>query len=121
MEHFFSPSSGEDRKKSFHQNWGIFFSRILVKTCAQMHTQARSQKFAMGGLSWGSGGGAPSRQRPTGAGGGALSARKVCIFLQKLLNFRAFLIKNNAIKTWHRNWQRNMIQLVALMGCMGSG
>ena len=30
-------------------------------------------------------------------------------------------MKNNAIKTWHRNWQRNMIQLVALMGYMGSG
>ena len=27
-------------------------------------------------------------------------------------------MKNNAFKTWHRNWQRNMIQLVALMGYM---
>ena len=38
--------------------------------------QARSQKFAMGGLSQGSGGGAPS-------------ARNFAFFLQKLLNFRA--------------------------------
>ena len=34
------------------------------------------------------------------------------------LNFRAILIENNAFKTWHRNWQPNMIQLVALMGYM---
>ena len=31
--------------------------------------QARSQKFAMGGLFWGSGGGAPSRRRPMGVWG----------------------------------------------------
>ena len=37
-------------------------------------------------------------------------------FLHKYLNFRAILIENNAFKTWHRNWQPNMIQLVALMG-----
>ena len=54
-------------------------------------------------------------------GGGAPSARKFCIFLQKQLNFRAILIKNIAFKTWHRNWQRNMIQQVALMGYVGGG
>ena len=32
-------------------------------------TQARSQKFAMGGAVWGSGGGAPSRRRPMGVWG----------------------------------------------------
>ena len=53
--------------------------------------QARSQKFAMGGLFWGSRGGAPS-------------ARKFCIFLQNNI-FRAILIKKNAFKTWLRNWQ----------------
>ena len=30
-------------------------------------------------------------------------------------------MKNNAFKTWYRNWQRNMIQLVALMGYVGGG
>ena len=42
-------------------------------------------------------------------------------FLQNELNFRAILVKNNAFKTWRRNWQRNMIQLLALMGYVGSG
>ena len=108
-----------------------------------MHTQARSQKFAMGGCLGSSGTLPPARsqqgsgdeapgcrrlgvwrlrpQPPEARHGGAPSARKVCIFLQKQLNFRAILIKNNAIETWHRNWQRNMIQLVVLMGYMGSG
>ena len=70
--------------------------------------QARSQRFAMGGLFRGSGGGAPSRRRPMGvwgqsaqppeagglgakspsaggmgSGGSAPSVRKFCIFLQK--------------------------------------
>ena len=31
------------------------------------------------------------------------------------------LIKNNAFKMGHRNWQRNMIQQVALMGYVVSG
>ena len=54
------------------------------------------KKFAMGGgLFWGSKGGAPS-------------ARKFCIILEKELTFRAILIKNIAFKTWHRNWQRNV-------------
>ena len=54
--------------------------------------QAHSQKFAMGGLFGGSGGGAPSCRRlgvwgkkpqppeARGCGGGAPSARKFCIF-----------------------------------------
>ena len=80
MEHFFSPNSGEDQTKGLHQKWN----------------QARSQKFAMEGLIFGSGGGASSRQKPMGAGGvdpiaggdwgsggGAPSARNFCIFLQK--------------------------------------
>ena len=44
-----------------------------------------------------------------------------CIFLQKKLNFRAILMKNNAFETWHRNRQRNVIQLVALMDYVESG
>ena len=48
MEHFFSPSLGEDQKKVFTKT-GALFPRILVETCAKMHTQARSQTFAMGG------------------------------------------------------------------------
>ena len=63
---------------------------------AKSPVQARSQKFAMGGLFWESGGGAPS-------------ARKFCIFLQNNLILELFLMKNNAFKTLHRNWQRNMI------------
>ena len=39
----------------------------------------------------------------------------------KQLNFKAILIKNNAFKTWHRNRQSNMIQLVALMDYSESG
>ena len=88
---------GEDQKKSYD-----FSSGPLAGT------QARSQKFAMWGLCWGCGGGAPS-------------ARKFCIFLQNELNFRAILIENNAFRTWDKNWQPNMIQLVTLMGYVGSG
>ena len=29
--------------------------------------------------------------------------------------------EDNAFKTWHRNWQRIMIQLVALIGYVGGG
>ena len=68
------------------------FHIFLPARCLE---QARSQKLAMGGgggLFWESEGGAPS-------------ARKFCIFLQKELNFRAILMKNNAFKTLHRNWQ----------------
>ena len=56
-----------------------------------------------------------------GLGGKAPSAQNFCIFLQNELNFRAILIENNAFRTWHRNWQPNMIQLGALMGYMRSG
>ena len=51
----FPPNIGEDQKKSYD-----FSSGSLAGT------QARSQKFAMGGLFWGSEGGAPSRRRPMG-------------------------------------------------------
>ena len=91
-----------------------FFEESLKKTMtlkpfAYHHTGAQPEsRNGGGGLFWGSGGEAPS-------------ARKYCIFLQNELNFGAILTKNNAFKTWHRNWQRNMIQLIALMGCMGSG
>ena len=109
----------------------------------QYITRCVPKKFAMGeailgGLSaaggqWGSGGDAPSCQRlgfweqsphppeVRGSGGGAPSARKFCIFLQKQLNFRVIVIKNIAFKTWHRNWQHNVIQLVALMAYVGDG
>ena len=97
FRNIFLPNIVEDQKKSYD-----FSSGPLAGT------QARSQKFTMGGLFWGS-------------GGGASSARKFYIFLQNELNFTAILIKNIAFKTWLRNWQRNVIQLVALMGYMGSG
>ena len=57
----------------------------------------------------------------TGVWGPTPSARKFCISLQKYLNFRAIVIKIIAFKAWHRNWQHNMIQLVALMGYVGGG
>ena len=75
----------------------------------------------MGGVVLGVWGQSPQPPEEQGFGGGAPSARKFCIFLQTKLNFRATLIKNNAFKTWHRNCQRNMIQLVALSGYVGSG
>ena len=97
FRNIFLRNIGEDQKNSYD-----FSSGPLAGT------QARSEKFAIGGLFWGS-------------GGGASSARKFCMFLQNELNFRAILIKNNAFKTWHKNWQPNMTQLIALMGYMGSG
>ena len=97
FRNIFLPNIGEEQKKSYD-----FSSGTLAGT------QARSQKFTMGGMFWGS-------------GGGASSARKFCIFSQNELNFRAILIKNIAFKTWRRNWQRNIIQLAVLMGYMGSG
>ena len=83
--------------------------------------QARSQKFAMGGGCFGGLGAKPPPTEARRFGGGAPSARKFCIFLQIKLNFRAISIKNNAFKTWHRTWQRNMILLVALLGYVGGG
>ena len=83
---------------------------------------------------WGFGGEASSRRRlgvwgrgpqPSEAGGMEAepsALENFAFFLQKLFNFRgAILMKNNAFKTWHRNWQCNMIQLVALMGYVGGG
>ena len=98
FRNIFLPNIGEDQKKSYD-----FSSGPLAGT------QARSQNFAMGGGA------------VLGVSGRASSARKFCIFLHNELNFRAILIENNAFKTWHRNWQPNMIQLIALMGYMGSG
>ena len=66
------PNIGQDQKKSYDFSPGPLAG-----------TQARSQKFAIGELFWGS-------------GGGAFSARKFCIILQNVLNFRAILIENNA-------------------------
>ena len=34
-------------------------------------------------------------------------------FFAKITYFRIVLIKNDVFKTWHRNWRRNMILLVA--------
>ena len=62
-----------------------------------------------------------SFRRRHGVWGRSPQRSKIFHFLQKELNFRATLIKNNAFKTWHRNWQRNVIQVVALMGFVGGG
>ena len=68
----------------------------------------RSQKFAMGGLFWGLGA-EPQR------------SKILHFFCKNNLIFRAIVIKNIAFKTWHRNWQYDMIQLVALMFYVGDG
>ena len=57
----FSPNSGEDQKNDLYRKWN----------------QARSQKFAMGRLTFGYGGGASSRRRPMGAGGRDPSFRRL--------------------------------------------
>ena len=91
FRNIFLPNIGEDQKKSYD-----FSSGSLAGT------QARSQKFAMGGLFWGSGGGAPSRRRPMGLGakppaagglgygGGASSAQNFCIFCKMNLILELF-------------------------------
>ena len=73
--------------------------------------QARSQKFAMGGCFGGLG------AKPPAAGGALANFAFFCKYNLILELFK----KNNAFKTWHRNCQRNMIQLVALSGYVGSG
>ena len=53
MEHFFS-NSGEDqkKKKGVHHKWNTFIPRIQVQTCAQMHTRAVAdpENFGGGGM-----------------------------------------------------------------------
>ena len=68
---------------------------------------------------WGSGGNAPSRRRNWGLEAEPPALEILHFFAKK--NFGAILIKNNAFKTWHRNKQRNMIQLFALLDYVGSG
>ena len=73
MEHFFSQVQVKTKKKS-SPKLEHFFSRILVETCAQMHTQARSQKFAVGGCLGGLG-----TKLPAAGGwrfGGSVSSRR---------------------------------------------
>ena len=87
-----------------------FFCLVLsLMNINRWWLQARSQKFAMGVLFWGSGGGAPNRRRPVGLWGRRLMLSKILHLFEKLLNFRAILTKNNAFKTCHRNWQRYVI------------
>ena len=55
-------------KRNLNDN---YYSTVVITpvTTFKMYSQARSQKFAMGGLFGGSGGGAPSRRRPMGVWG----------------------------------------------------
>ena len=73
-------------KRSVLNSRNLEFNEISFNLFADI--QVRSQKFAMRGLFWGSGGTAPS-------------ARKFCIFLQNNL-ILGLLVKNSAIKTWHK-------------------
>ena len=85
MEHFFPRVQVKTKKKVFTKTGAHFFPNFSG-SCAQMHTQTCSQKFAMGGLSWGSESGAP-RRRNHGVWGRRPSA------LEKF----AFFCKNNLI------------------------
>ena len=79
---------------------------------------ARNSQWGGGGLFWGSGGGTPNRRRPTGvwrrspqppeAGGlGALppALKNFSFFWKNNFILGLFWLKNNAFKTWLRNWQ----------------
>ena len=76
------------KKKGLHSNLVRFFAQSWVQAYNKRikHIlcviQARRQKFAMGGCSgvWGQ---SPQPPEARGSGGGAPSARKFCIFLQK--------------------------------------
>ena len=116
-------------------NCVFMFSRFELKTiqcvwCTVIHRRvARNSQW--GGLFWGSGGGAPSRRRPMGVWGrspqppeaGGLGAKPPAAGgtgvwgrspqRSKILHFFCknnfilglFWLKNNAFKTWLRNWQ----------------
>ena len=88
---------------------------------------ARSQKFVLEGAildaakgQWGLGALPPAAEGQWGSGGKDPNARKFRILCKNNL-ILGLLTKNIAFKTWYRNWQRNMIQLVALMGYVGDG
>ena len=65
-ETLFSPSSCEYQKKSLHQNWSTFFPEFKWRPALKCTPRRAAKNAHWGGLSWGFGGGAPSRQRPTG-------------------------------------------------------
>ena len=70
--------------------------------------QARSQKFEMGGLCWGSGGGAPAAGNQWGSGGKAPSRRRLenfAFFCKNNFILGLFWLKNKDFKTWLRNWK----------------
>ena len=103
----------------------LFFVRLF----SFLSNHARSQKFAMGGGFFGVWRQAPSLRRPmgvwgqsypgagdTGVFGKEPPALEKCAFFCKNNLILGVFNKNNIFKTWHRNWQGNMIQLVALMG-----
>ena len=69
----------------------------------------------MRGLFWGSGGKAPSRQRHGDLGAKPPALENFAFSRKNNLILGTILTKNSAFKTWHKNWQRNMIQLVALL------
>ena len=104
---------------------GIFTFQHLLQVLHLQHNQARSQKFAVGGC-FGGLVAEPSAAEGQwaggqwGSGGKDPNARKFCILCKNNL-ILGLLTKNIAFKTWYRNWQRNMIQLVALMGYVGDG
>ena len=110
FRNIFLPNIGEDQKKSYDFSSGPLSG-----------TQAVARNLHCGGCFGGLGAGPPVTRGQCRLADEAPSAQKFCIFLQNELNFKAILIENNAFKTWHRNRQPNMIQLVALMGYMGSG
>ena len=74
MEHFFPPNSGEDQKKVFIKNG----------------TRRVARNSQMGGGQIRNGGGAKRAELP--------AIENFGFFLQKWLNFKAILIKNNVFE-----------------------
>ena len=87
-------------KRSLLNSRNLVFNEINSSLFADI--QARSQKFPIRGAILGVWGPRPQPPKARGSEGGAPSAQKFCIFLQKLPNFKTILIKNNAFKTWHK-------------------
>ena len=74
----------------------------------QQSMQARSQKFAMGGLFGGLGAESPADGGRWGTGGlGAEppALENFAFFCKNNFILGLFWLKNYAFETWHRNWQ----------------
>ena len=113
------------RFQPLSSNWFRFHKKLTAST------QARSQKFAMGGAvwgfwgwspqppeangglgekppaagGWGFGGKAPSRRRHGGLGAEPPAPEKFAFFCKNNFILGLFWLKNNPFKLWLTNWQ----------------